>query len=83
LQLARRVQSRQVGHGTRGAPAAWRDNTSENALKEYQCRAGEGSTNKKTDPGKVGFLETHDSGLACQFDGHRTDSRHGRNRKLD
>ena len=55
----------------------------ENALKEYQCRAREGSTNKKTDPGKVGFLETHDSGLAYQFDGHRTDSRHGRNRKPD
>ena len=55
----------------------------DNALKEYQCRADEGSTNKKTDPGKVGFLETHDSGLACQFDGNRTDSRHGRNRKLD
>ncbi len=77
------MQSRQVGHGTRGVPAAWRDNISEKALKEYQCRADEGSTNKKTDPGKVGFLETHDSGLACQFDGHRTDSRHGRNRKLD
>jgi hypothetical protein len=50
------VQSRQVGHGTQSAPAAWRDNTSKNALKECQCRVGEGSTNKKTDPGKVGFL---------------------------
>jgi len=55
----------------------------ENALKEYQCRAHEGSTNKKTDPSKVGFLETHDSSLAYQFDGHRTDSKYGRNRKLD
>jgi len=63
------VQSRQVVHGTHSASAAWRDNTSKNALKDYQYRVGEGSTNKKTDPGKVGFLETHDSGLAYQFDG--------------
>ena len=77
------MQSRQVGHGARSAPAAWHDNTSQNALKEYKCRAGEGSTNKKADPGKIGFLETHDSGFAYQFDGHRTESRHGHNRKLD
>ena len=50
------VEAGRLRYASAQHPAAWHDDTSENALKEYQYRADEGSKNKKTDSDEVGLF---------------------------